>query len=99
MTRAEQLAYARGYNAGRGDRWPAHKPPMPPEPIIQRLMAALRALRDEADGQCAMFDPDDEMVVALGPHIDEADAALEAVTTWLKEIPCPPSSAPAPAAR
>lgn len=74
-------AYTRGYQ--RGYKWPAHKPPLPPDPIIHRLMQALIDLRDCADGQMATFQEDDPMAKEFDPFIEEADEALSAVRTWL----------------
>lgn len=84
---ALQREYQRGYqNAiNRGRHWPDHRPPVPPDPIIARLMTALQELRDECDSMCATFSPDDEIVLAIGPKIDAADEAMIAVTAWLKE--------------
>ena len=82
MTRDEKLAYQRGYQ--RGIRWPEHCPPCPPDPVIARLMTALKKLRDTIDSGCAMFDPEDEFVKTLDPAIGEADKAMAQVTEWLK---------------
>jgi hypothetical protein len=83
MTHGEMLAYRRGYNTGSSRGWPAHRPAFPPEPVVAKLMAALRELRDAADGQCARLDPADEFAVMLGPKIDAADEAMAAVAEWL----------------
>jgi hypothetical protein len=64
--------------------WPAHKPPEPPNEIVANLLLALREIRDELDGALATID-DAEWEAALGPIIDKADAAAEAVTEWLKQ--------------
>ena len=77
-------AYARGYQ--RGYRWPDHKPPIPPHPIIGRLIQALIDLRDCADGQMAAFDEDDPMARKFDPYIEAADEALSDVRTWLINV-------------
>jgi len=92
MTREEKCAYQRGYTAGSRNSWPAHRPPLPPDPVLRRLIEAVTRIRDTADGMQAVFSPDDEVVVTLGRMIDEADAAAESVTRWLLgPIPDPPS--------
>lgn len=83
MNREIQRAYSRGYTAGA--KWPEHKPPFPPNPIIRLLMEALRELRDVADTQCAMLGEDDDYAKQFDEPIDRADAALVAVGEWLKE--------------
>lgn len=80
-TREEKLAYAKGYNARA--KWPLHKPPMPPEPMVAKLMTALTNLRNAVDGELAKFGEDDPIGEILGPRIDEADEALSDVGTWL----------------
>ena len=85
MTREEKCAYHKGYTAGSRRRWPAHRPPTPPVPALNRLMAALMLLRNEADGLCATLDAADTFCVVLGPAIDETDAAMEEITRWLLE--------------
>ena len=82
-TQDYKVGYSRGYQAGCRDRWPAHKPPTPPEPVIGELVEALRALRDCMDSQAAQFDPSDEFVTETNPSIARADKSLEAVTQWL----------------
>ena len=85
MPPEERRAYSRGYNAGSRRAWPEHRPPHPPVEIVARLMTALTALRDGVDGELALFDPEDEIEKHLGPLVDEADAAMSAVSEWLKE--------------
>lgn len=85
MTYQERLAYGRGYNTGAAGRWPAHKPPHPPEPITRALIEALQELRDAYDGLCATLDESDEIVALLDPSISQADEAMEKVTIWLRE--------------
>ena len=82
--RQYRMTYGKGYNAGKRGSLPDHRPPVPPHEVIASLMTALRNLRDKADSACAMLDPEDEFVQKLGPGIDEADAALSAVSRWLK---------------
>jgi hypothetical protein len=88
-TDAEQRAYSRGYQRGykTGSKreWPEHQPPAPPDPVAARLVAALSALRDEADAICATLDEGDDFVVRLGPLVDDANAALAEVTAWLRD--------------
>lgn len=80
---SEKNAYARGYQCGV--RWPLHKPPSPPQPVVGELVDALRAIRDAVDGELAKFDPDDDLNKRLDPYITRADNALKAVGTWLTE--------------
>jgi hypothetical protein len=84
-TREEQLAYARGYSRGSQGRWPDHRPPLPPEPVVNRLLETAQALRDGFDSLCAVSDPDDEVVKILAPVIDDFDAAMAAMTDWLRQ--------------
>jgi hypothetical protein len=84
MNEAETKAYGRGYQCG-SERWPAHKPPMPPEPIVRDLMAAARELRDAADTICASLCEDDDFVISLGPKIDAVDEVLIKISNWLRK--------------
>jgi hypothetical protein len=84
MSREEKLAYQRGYQAGLRGRWPAHKPPAPPNEIVASLLLALREIRDHLDAELAAIS-DPEWEAAFGPIIDKADEAAEAVTEWLKQ--------------
>ena len=47
------------------------------------LLAAVAALRDEVAAQCATFDPDDPMVLALLAKSEAIDAELTKWTEWL----------------
>lgn len=85
MGRAKSNAYGRGYNAGA--RWPLHKPPYPPDPLVRELMESLRELRDTCDAFRATLEQDDPFGADLEPAIDRADAALISVGRWLKELP------------
>lgn len=82
-----KLGYGNGYNAGVSRRWPAHRPPFPPEPVVLRLVAALQELRDVADSQMATLAEDDELARAFDDPIARADAALAAITEWLLKPP------------
>jgi hypothetical protein len=86
VTPEEQRAYSRGYNAGRRNAWPDHLPPAPPDPVIRRLMAAMKMLRDDVDHMLAtgILDESDPVSLKLGAAVDECDAAAAAVTEWLK---------------
>ena len=59
-------------------------PPYPPQAEVAAIMKAARELRDEADSICATLADDDDFVKRLNPHIEAVDAALKAVTNWLK---------------
>jgi hypothetical protein len=80
----ERRAYQRGYYAGSYRRWPDHKPPAPPDPVVAELLAAMAALRDEVDRALAVLDPDDPWERDLGPKVDACDEAAKKVTTWLR---------------
>ena len=84
MTSAEKLAYAKGYNAGVRDRWPAHRPPAPPDQRVAAMLHAARALRDALDVACATFVEDDEFVLTLDPPIAAFDAEMVKWTEWLR---------------
>lgn len=84
MSRDEKLAYQRGYQAGHRNRWPRHLPPYPPIAVIENLMSALKKARNVLDGELATIAPDDEWEAKFGPAIDHADAALSAVTDWIR---------------
>lgn len=89
MTPEERLAhnrgYSKGYDAGRRNAWPAHKPPAPPTPEVAAVMAAARNLRDELDGLLATIDPGDPWEERLAPKIAAVDLALAGVSEWLKQ--------------
>lgn len=84
MNDEQRRAYSRGYNAGSRGRWPEHKPPLPPDETIQRMILAMRKLRDTVDGQLATILEDDPWQEILGNPIDEVDAVLIDVSRWLK---------------
>jgi hypothetical protein len=84
MNDDEKRGYSRGYNT-KANHWPAHRPPIPPHPVVAALMNALLALRDECDSTIATFGPDDELSLRLGAQIDKADEALRMVSAWLRE--------------
>lgn len=83
MDKVEQRIYARGYSAGARCRWPAHKPPAPPDERVASMQRAAQALRDALDAACATFPEDDEFVLTLDPPISAFDAEMEKWTAWL----------------
>lgn len=83
MQSEHSKAYMRGYSAGSSKKWPAHRPPHPPNELVAQLMRAAEKLRDEADDICSILLPDDEFVTKLSPGIDDVNTALKAVTQWL----------------
>jgi hypothetical protein len=83
MTTGERKAYARGYQVA-GHKWPAHKPPTPPDPVVAELVEAMREMRDTCDAFRSTLCKDDEFGQSLELVIDRADAALTAVTRWLR---------------
>lgn len=84
MTREEILAYSKGYYRGSQGRWHIHRPPMPPATLARRLMETSLALRDAVDAQLAVFDPEDEIVLLLGPLVDDVDDAMTEIGEWLR---------------
>lgn len=85
MTDEEKRGYSRGYIAGSRSRWPEHRPPLPPDPLIRRLMEAARTIRDGHDSLLATLGPGDEFEQQLVPGIDALDAAMRDVTEWLRQ--------------
>lgn len=84
MTRDEKLAYGRGYSAGaKGRHWPEHRPPMPPDEHVRKLLEALIELRNGAAGEIATFSGGDAIVVALAPLIDNASEAIDELSDWI----------------
>jgi hypothetical protein len=69
----------------RGNRWPAHKPPLPPEPHVARLMEAAQKLADAVDGELATLLEDDPWQEKLGNPMDEVREALAGVMRWLRD--------------
>jgi hypothetical protein len=84
MSDEYKRGYSKAYNT-RAKQWPAHRPPHPPTPQVAAMMTALQELRDAYDTICATFSEDDELVISLAPKIDAADAALSAVSKWLRD--------------
>lgn len=84
LTDAERRAYSRGYQV-RAAQWPAHKPPIPPDPIVGSLVKALCELVAACDGELGTFDPQDELVLRMQPVLEAADEALIAVSRWLRD--------------
>lgn len=83
MSNETGRAYSRGYFNAANKLWHRHKPPYPPEPLVRNLMEAAVALRDAIDAQCATFEEDDEMVLALNSPIKGVDDALASISDWL----------------
>jgi len=83
VTDGERRAYQRGY--ARNHRWPEHRPPTPPDPLVRDLMEAATFLRDTVDNFCALLEPEDEWVEKLGPGIDRLDEAMTRLGLWLVE--------------
>lgn len=77
--------YAKGWYAGIRGRWPEHKPPIPPEKVLAQLMNSATNMRNEADTLCAVFDENDKSLDKLRNAIDNFDAAMTALTRWLKQ--------------
>lgn len=84
MTDDQKKAYGRGYTAGSRSRWPEHRPPLPPDPLVRRLLAAAQTIRDGHDKLLATLGPGDDFEQELGPGIDALDAAMREVTDWLR---------------
>jgi hypothetical protein len=88
-TREEKLAYQRGYNrgvnCGKDNKWPDHIPPTPPDPVVGKMVEALKQLRMQYDWLCATFGPDDEIVTHLDPYISIADDALADLSQFVRE--------------
>ena len=83
MTREEKLAYGRGYNTGAAGRWPEHRPPAPPDPLVAELMRAATSLRNAVDGELATLDEEEPWQKTLGDPLDAVDAAMTAIGQWL----------------
>lgn len=83
MNREETLAYKRGYSAALHGKWPADKPPKPPDELCAKIIDALRAIRNQCDDLIATTSPDDGYEEMFGKYIDAADEALEELGFWL----------------
>lgn len=79
------LAYSKGYAAALRRKWPMYVPPVPDDPVVAEVCAALENLRIEIDGLLATLMPDDQWNLDLTPHIERADSALLAVSQWVRE--------------
>jgi len=75
--------YSKGYYTGGCKKWPAHKPPTPPNEHVKNLMEAARELRDAADHICATLVGEDEFIKELSPGVDSVDKAMCDITEWL----------------
>lgn len=78
-----QRAYSRGYSAGRGNKWPSNKPPLPPNEHAAAIIKAAIELRNAVDSEMATFDEDDEMALRLYVYVDALDEAMKRVDRWL----------------
>lgn len=83
MTRNERNAYSRGYQVG-AERWPAHRPPTPPDPVVAELVNAMLEMRDTCDAFRSTLSDDDEFGLEMESVIDRADAALTSISRWLR---------------
>lgn len=84
QTDDEKRAYGRGYSAGSNRAWPEHRPPYPPKKVVATFVKRATAVRDGLDSYLATLMEDDDLVVRLGPVIDEFDEACMRITDWLK---------------
>lgn len=102
MDRKEKLAYGRGYNTGVADRWPDHRPPHPPHPLVAALFRAAQLLRDAVDNELATLGENDEWQTSLGEPLDQLDVAMTDIGQWLRNtdvdiaeaVEAPPSVPP-----
>lgn len=78
--------YARGYNAGRRNVWPEHRPPQPPNDVFGEVMRCAIQLRDSVDAEIATLGEDDELSQNLAPKIDRLDEAITEITKWLSDV-------------
>lgn len=92
MTRAEKLAYQRGYQSRTKGRWPENRPPMPPDEHVRKLLEALLELRNGVSGEIATFSDDDAIVIALAPLVDKASEAIDELSDWLVSKDAPAAS-------
>lgn len=83
--REQRLSYSRGYSAGIKCIWPEHRPPAPPEDLINGFYKAAMALRNAADNICASIDEEDEFAKELSPKIDNLDMEFKKLTLWLSK--------------
>ncbi len=85
-TEGEKRAYHRGYQACVAKKWPEHKPPHPPAPIVRAMFEAARKLRDKADDFIATTDcdADHSSEEIFGEAINAIDDASRELTEWLK---------------
>lgn len=91
----KQRAYARGYYVGMKrilrNAWPDYAPPSPPEEHVRRLIEAAKRIRDAADHVLQVIEPDEPVFQELADSLNPIDAALLAITAWLKSLPVPTS--------
>ena len=83
-TPEERNAYAKGYYAGCRNRWPAHRPPTPPNGLVAGLVDAAMNLRDAVDSYLAVSDEEDELQKTLGNPMDEVTDAISRIGDWLR---------------
>lgn len=84
MNGNESRAYSRGYSAGRRGAWPDHRPPVPPSPIIAKVLEAAKSLRDAVDGELATLEQDDRWQTIFGNPVDEFDQAMIEFGEWVR---------------
>ena len=84
MTRSERSAYARGYQVS-ARRWPAHKPPVPPQPVVAELMQAMEQMCDQCATFIGMIEQDDAWAKIMAAIMERGDKALSAVSAWVRD--------------
>lgn len=86
MSRAELLAYQRGYYAGSRNHWP-DQIPTPPDELMGPIIAATDDLATAVGGICGALDPTDDWVILMQPKLEALQAAKAKLRDWLTQPP------------
>lgn len=83
-TRAETLAYAKGYYAGSLGRWPDHHPPTPPDALAAEIVKSAVELANHVASWSGAFGEDDEFSQEMKPLLEAVDRANCKLTDWIR---------------
>jgi len=86
MTPEERVVYRRGYQTGKRNGWPDHKPPLPPDKILRAILVSSNSLRDEVSNWLGSISTEiegDPVWEGFQERLDDFDDVMEDLSDWL----------------
>lgn len=78
-----------GRRTERKKGWPDHKPPLPPDETLRKILTAANALRDEVSdwlGSISTEIEGDPVWEGFQSRLDDYDDIMEEISSWLKRL-------------